>query len=851
MNDPRPPDTSGAVEAPAGASVRGPWLLVGLLAIVAAAGWWLMLGRLTAVHPDPWPLWVLALFFFVASYLEVDLSSAGAQSMSFAMTDAAFVAALLLGEPLAVALGPLAAGLANVLWRRPPLVKLLFNVTQESVGALAGTLVFHVIRDDRLLSGRTGFAAVIGGLVMGLFSQAAVSVVTRVASGSRRQTPFRSLLLSSVGSLGNGTVALQAVFLGAVSPWLAAVPAVLVAVLYFGYRGVSHQQQVTDRSDLLYRATAALHEQPNMDDGLISVLAELRTALRAQWARIVLFTPEGAVTCAVDADDFEPAPMTAALPSQESAARRLAAELSAVSMFRATSADVVSGPISVFTRGDTLVAPLTRGGQQAGVVMVDARSGSADRLKQADVEMVEMMSKQICVALEKGALERSLHQLVELERELTKQAHYDGVTALANRNFLMNDLGRLVNEPTTIGHAVLLVDLDDFKMVNDSLGHVAGDELLKIVAQRLVGCVGDQGVVGRLGGDEFAVLARDITEDAAERLAERIITAISTVVHLEGREVSVGATIGIRRTLGDPDQPADLLRDADLALYNAKGLGKGRLARYEASMHEQAQERLELTSALANAITRDEFVLVYQPIVDLRSGQVVAAEALVRWMHPVRGELAPGVFLTLTEESGLIVELGWVVLRQALRQLAEWEAQLGSTDFYLSVNVSARQLKEPEFAAGVLELLTAYGVPGHRLVLEITESVFIDDPIQTQGVLDRIATAGVRFGLDDFGTGYSSLSQLQQLPLYLVKVDRSFVSRLGGKRDGRVLVRAIIQLANALRLQVVAEGIETAEERDELVGLGCPRGQGWLLGRPHPAALLGAQLADQAAAVAS
>ncbi len=810
--------------------VWGPWVLTLLLGVIAAAGWPEALAHVPRHAPHPWPWVATVALFVVGRFLRVELHATRTATISFVMADLAFVVALLLGQLWTIPAGLAAGAVIAALFQRPPLVKFLFNIAQESVGALAGTVVFDLLGDTRQFSGRSGFAAMAGGLVMAMFCQLAVSGVTRLASGTA-QSPLRALWTGTVCSIANSSVAVEAVFLGSIAVPLALVPAAFVIVLFAVYSTLRRQQRVTDRSELLYRATAALHEQPNLDDGLLSVLGELRGALRAEWARLVLLTPEGAVTCAVGERIEDGTAMTAAAPTEESAARRLAAEVDDVTLYRAGSVEVTSGAVSVFAHGDTVVAPVRRNDERAGVVVVDARAGSADRLSKSDIGMVEMMTKQIGMALERGDLERSIHQLVELERQLRQQAFYDSVTGLANRNHLMTELADLCR--TQNGqHAVLLVDLDDFKTVNDSLGHVAGDELLKTVAQRLVGCIGAGGLVARLGGDEFAIILRDADDLSCERTAQRIIGALSQVTHLEGREVGIGASVGLRRTGGVPDQPADVLRDADLALYNAKSQGKGRFARFEPVMHAQAQERLELTSALATAIDRGEFVLAYQPIVELGSGRVAAAEALVRWRHPERGELSPGAFLRLTEESGWIVELGWYVLRQALQQLAAWEPVIAGTDFYLSVNVSTRQLKEPHFAEDVLALLRAYGVPGERLVLEITESLFIDDPRPTKVVLETMAGAGVRFGLDDFGTGYSSLSQLQELPLALVKIDRAFVARLGLGAESRLLVRGIIQLADALHLHVVAEGVETAEQRDALVEMHCRRAQGYLFGRP-------------------
>jgi EAL domain-containing protein (putative c-di-GMP-specific phosphodiesterase class I) len=262
-------------------------------------------------------------------------------------------------------------------------------------------------------------------------------------------------------------------------------------------------------------------------------------------------------------------------------------------------------------------------------------------------------------------------------------------------------------------------------------------------------------------------------------------------------------------------------------------------------MHLEVQERLVLTAALTNAVERDEFTLVFQPIYELSTGRLSAVEALVRWRHPERGELLPDSFLSLTEQTGLIVSLGKHVLRQTLAAVRAWSAVLGDSPFYAAVNVSGRQLQEPGFANMVLEEVRESGLPPSRLLLEITESVFIEDTEEIRVALERLAESGIRLGLDDFGTGYSSLSQLHRFPLSQLKIDRSFVSRLDRNSDDRTLVSAIIQLAEAMRLDVVAEGIETDSQLEMLKGLGCRRGQGWLLGRPQPADALAALLSAQ------
>ncbi len=833
----RASDTSSSSSARAIALARprllSVWVLTLSLLAFAAFGWLSVAPRLTPLAASPWPWWFFLGTFVVGKYIRVELTSARAQSITLVMTDAALVVALLLAEPRMIPIGIVAASISSSLLRRSPIIKVAFNVSQELAGAFIGLLAFELIRDQQLVSARSGIAALAGGITIGLFSQQAVTAVTRLAGGNRQQTPIHSLAVSSVGSIGNGVVALQAVYFGSISLVLTVIPVVFIAVLYLGYRSIRSQQQTTDRTELLYRTTSALHEQPNMDEGLLRVLDEARQALRSKSARIVLLTADGAATCAASGD--APSAMTTATATEEAAAKRLASELPGAALLRTGTPAVTGGPASVFASEDTIIAPIVRGGEPAGIVIVSGRSGGADQLGQPDVDLVELLAKQVGLALEKGFLERSLRQLLELEQQLTRQAYYDAVTGLANRNYLNEELERLAARADQGLGAVLLVDLDDFKTVNDSLGHVAGDQLLAVVAQRLLHAIGTSGLVARVGGDEFAVVLPMIeTDDDALALADDIIRSVAKLVSIEGRELGIGASVGIRMTGGAPVQEVDLLRDADLALYNAKSNGKGQATMFVPAMYAQAQERLTLTTALASAVERDEFALVFQPIVHLDSGRMAGVEALVRWRHPERGEIGPAQFLGLTEESGLIVLLGRNVLRQALTALSGWLPALGESDFYISVNVSARQLREDDFAESVLELLRQFQISPKRLVLEITESMLIDDVLRTKQVLDHLAAVGVRISLDDFGTGYSSLSQIQQLPFHQIKIDQSFVRRLGSGKDAAVVVRAILQLADAMHLDAVAEGIELQSHLADLRVLGCSKGQGWLFSKAMP-----------------
>lgn len=808
-------------------------------------GWAVALPALKAVSDSPWPTWAIVVIAILCSLVHVDVVAAGRHMTSIVLTDAAIVFAALLGEPIAMPLAIAAAMTIAVITMRPPPIKVMFNLGQELTGALLAMLAFTALRDDELVSLRTGIAALVAGCIVGAFSAGAIWLGTLVAGSGAQRASVTSLTLVVATSFANAAVALQVVYLGSIALPLAAVPLLPLAVLYVAYAGIRKQQHSSDRTELLYRAISTLHEEPSLDVALLAVLDQVRTAVRGEAARVVLLTPEGAVTCQAASESAETAAMAAAPATMESAARRLAAELPGAVLVRAGTPAATQGPVSVFAQQDAIVAPLVRDSEPAGIVVVAGKSGGLYQLYQSDVDLMEVLAKQIGLALERGFLEKSLQQLIELEQQLTRQAYYDAVTGLANRNFLNEELAKLLRDPTDKAHAVLLVDLDDFKTVNDSLGHVAGDRLLADIAERLVRCVGEQGVVARIGGDEFAVILPRFGEAAlAADVATDVIREVKRLVELDRREISVGASVGIRMTSGFPDSATDVIRDADLALYYAKSLGKGRSACYEPSMHVQVQERLMLTAALANAVDRDEFSLVFQPIFELGSSRFTGVEALVRWRHPERGELLPGQFLALTEETGLIVGLGRHILRRALEVLCSWDDLIGGQPFYMAVNVSGRQLQEDGFAESVLSIVGESGVDPRRVLLEITESVFIGDTEDIREKLERLSAGGLRLGLDDFGTGYASLSQLQRFHLDQLKIDRAFVSRLDESADDRLLVRAIVQLAGALQMDVVAEGIETEAQLQELMRLGCKRGQGWLLGRPRPAPLIERLLSD-------
>ncbi|GGM99903.1 diguanylate cyclase (GGDEF)-like protein/PAS domain S-box-containing protein [Actinoplanes campanulatus] len=430
---------------------------------------------------------------------------------------------------------------------------------------------------------------------------------------------------------------------------------------------------------------------------------------------------------------------------------------------------------------------------------------------------------------------RDVTEQRRLQNELTHQAFHDAMTGLANR-VLFNDrlrhaAARSARDGSVIG--VLFIDLDDFKIVNDTLGHAVGDQLLIAVAHRIAGALRADDTAARLGGDEFAALVENVNDPGAvEETANRIFTALAEPIATDAKPLYAAASIGITTTPEGNDAD-ELLRQADLALYVAKGAGKNQWRRYQAHLHDEMVQRLELRSALDHAVNEGHFLLHYQPIVDLPSGMAVGFEALVRWHHPKRGIVTPEEFIEVAEESGLILPMGRWVLEEALRTVAEWRRILPAGQApYVSVNVSVRQFRESGFVEQVRAALTHTGVPPHGLMLEITETLLVKDDERIWTDLGALREMGIRIAIDDFGTGYSSLGYLRQRPIDIIKIDKTFIDDMVSSPQPMALVSGIVSLAQSLGLTVIAEGIESPTHREVLVRLGCPLGQGFLFSSP-------------------
>jgi diguanylate cyclase (GGDEF)-like protein/PAS domain S-box-containing protein len=427
------------------------------------------------------------------------------------------------------------------------------------------------------------------------------------------------------------------------------------------------------------------------------------------------------------------------------------------------------------------------------------------------------------------------------ERQLRHQAFHDPLTGLANRALLQDraEQALRVRDRDRTSLAVVVLDLDDFKTINDSLGHAAGDSLLVAVAERLRGLVRPGDTVSRLGGDEFALLLDGLpSEDVALLVVDRALAHLAEAVVVEGKEVFVTASAGVAlATPGQSPTTDELLRNADMAMYVAKRGGKGRLDVYEPQMHRAAIKRLELRADLQRALDHKEFALLYQPIISFSTMQVVGVEALVRWQHPQRGLLPPADFLDLSEETGLVLPLGEWVLDAALDQAARWRD--AGRSLTVAINLSQRQLQRPQLEDDLLAALQRSQVDPHMVTLEITETAAMSDPEVTVRTLHRLRALGVRLAIDDFGTGYSSLSWLRQLPLDVVKIDKEFVDGIARRSEDRVLVGAIVGLARNLGLSTVAEGMERPDQLAQVIELGCDFGQGYHFARPMTAEAVG------------
>ncbi|WP_017463091.1 EAL domain-containing protein [Dyella ginsengisoli] len=503
-----------------------------------------------------------------------------------------------------------------------------------------------------------------------------------------------------------------------------------------------------------------------------------------------------------------------------------------------------------------LGVPLRDGDRTIGVVAVQSYTGP-ETYGPSELELLGFVASQIATSLQRrrvaDALQHAYAQLEErvhertrelrreirererMQQQLRHQVMHDPLTGLPNRDFLRGRIDRALERMALdpqVRCALLYIDVDRFKIINDSLGHLAGDAVLKEVAQRLQACVREPDVVARLAGDEFAILLEHVdTPESAARVAQRVLDAVGHALPVSGRELQPSASLGI--ALGDSryTHADELLRDADKALYRAKELGRKRYAMFDDTLARNLVDELSMEGELRQGLQRGEFQPYLQPICRLETGELVGYEALLRWHHPERGTLLPGAFLRVAEDCGQIEAIDWQLFERACQALL----RLPGDSEFLTLNVSAQHLRHGDFDHRLLGMIERVGVSPSRVIVEVTEGSLLDDPDRVRNILERLRLAGVGAALDDFGTGYSSLNYLHSLPLRILKIDRSFVQALdAGDANSSTVVEAILALARALDIHVIAEGIETQRQRSLLRNMACELGQGFLLGRPEP-----------------
>ena len=435
-------------------------------------------------------------------------------------------------------------------------------------------------------------------------------------------------------------------------------------------------------------------------------------------------------------------------------------------------------------------------------------------------------------------LDLEVKERQRFEQELRHQAMHDTLTGLPNRALLMDRLEQAIEFARRLGQSLtlLFLDLDRFKTVNDSLGHAAGDELLRVVSRRIGSVLRPGDTFARLGGDEFVLLlSNPMSTDVLANLTNHLTRIVAKPVVVADREVSVTCSLGYSVYPQDGEDATTLLKRADAAMYRAKQDGGNRMRRYTLGLNSHVVERLEAEIQLKLAVQRGEFVLHYQPQIEIGSGRIVGVEALVRWQHPVHGLVPPAQFIPFAEESGIIEPIGEWVLRTACAQAAAWHEN-GLPAMRMAINVSARQFHDPALVSMVAQVLSEHGLAPERLELEITESMSMRDPEESCRILAGFKALGISIAIDDFGTGYSNLAYLHQFPVSRIKLDRGFVSKLGWQSSSHAIVEAIVSMAHKLDLQVVAEGVETVEQRDQLLRYGCDVLQGYWFSRPVDAA---------------
>jgi diguanylate cyclase (GGDEF)-like protein len=818
------------------------WGLNLALGGVAAALFFGPVARLPAPTSLHLPWWLLAIAFAGAERCVVHMHfKRGAHS--FSLGDIPMVFGLLFCSASDVVLASLiGSAVILLLDRRLPPIKFVFNLAQFSLSTCIAVLMLHAIAPaSGSLNPQMWVAVLVAKQVAGLLTVLLIACAISLSEELvRLETIVHMLFMDMMVTLSNTSLGLCGAVLADRDPRALPLLVVPAATLFAAYRAYGSERERHKRLEFLYEANRTLVHSREIAQALEGLLLRSLDAFRAEMAEIILFGSEHNPSLRTLLGPGSHRELMEPVDSEVADDMRFLLERSAPGAF------TLNPPFGsprlqryLEARGVThaMVAPLPGEERVIGAIMLANRFGVVRSFHNEDLRLLDTLATNASVALQYDRLEQAVLQLSVLQEQLHYQAYHDPLTSLANRTLFADKVRETLNS----GHgkvAVMFIDLDDFKTVNDSLGHAAGDELLISVAARLRSCLRPEDLIARLGGDEFAVMVVDgrDAEEAAVVVAQRIMDAFGMPLAVGPESVSVYVSAGIATSDRCDTSAEELIRDADVAMYKAKTAGKNRFQVFHPSFGAAVLERHGLKEELRIAVEREQLTLYFQPIVALETGQLVAEEALVRWEHPRRGVVSPDEFLPLAEETGLILSVGQYVLEQACHQARIWqlERERGGADIAVHVNLSAVELRDRQLAARVRETMARTGVDPRSLVFELTESLLLEDEAHVAATMVDLRQLGVRFALDDFGTGYSSLSYLHTLPLDMLKIAKSFVDGLS--RGGREasFVRLIMELGRTLGVSVVAEGIETQDQAAALMALGCELGQGFHLGRPRP-----------------
>jgi diguanylate cyclase (GGDEF)-like protein len=662
----------------------------------------------------------------------------------------------------------------------------------------------------------------------------AVTAAISLAEGTPQHARVpRMLLMGAVVSLTNTSLALLVITVLFVEPAAALLFAVPIIAVFVAYRAYVSERQQHEGLEMLYESTRILQRSPQIDRALVALLDHARKMFRAEIAEVSLLPQvEGqeVLRTSVGPHDATDMMLPIGISLDDPRLVQCVSERRAFLITNGSSAD--GAPDGGRFR-NAIYAPLVGESRLVGTIVVANRLSDLSPFDSDDLKLFQTLASHTAIALENGQLEQSLSSLSRLQDELQHKAYHDALTGLANRAFFAQSVAQRLEaaDATGLVPVVLFLDLDDFKIVNDTLGHAAGDQLLSSVGDRIQATLRTGDLAARIGGDEFAVLLWDTPEmPVARRVAERLIEAFGSGAAEEGAAANAPVSIGIAAGHPGAGSADELLRNADVAMYSAKARGKNRIAFFEPEMATAVAARHTLTEALQRAIAADEFILHYQPIVDVATGRMTGLESLIRWMHPTRGMIWPGEFIAMAESSDLILDIGRWVLDRSCRQAKAWHDRWPDAG-----DVAARQLEQPDFVAQVAEVVRSSGVDPAKVVLEVTETTLLHNADDAIAKLEALRRLGLGVAVDDFGTGYSSLSYLQRFPVTAIKIARDFVAVDETDADGWELASAIVSMGRALRLTVIAEGVEEPFQLERLRKLRCGRAQGYYLARPLPA----------------